>query len=58
MRKFASFSRALGEEGFSAADINRIQSPVGLDIGAETPREIAVSVMAQLIAWQRKATGL
>ena len=38
----------LEEAGFSAADIARIHAPVGLNIGATTPAEIAVSVMAQI----------
>jgi xanthine dehydrogenase accessory factor len=40
--------------GFSDADIARIQAPVGLDIGAKTPAEIAVSVMAQITQALRK----
>ena len=38
----------LEEAGFSAADIGRIHAPVGLNIGATTPAEIAVSIMAQI----------
>lgn len=40
--------------GFSEADIARIHAPVGLDIGAKTPAEIAVSVMAQITHALRK----
>lgn len=40
--------------GFSDADIARIHAPVGLDIGAKTPAEIAVSVMAQITHALRK----
>ena len=38
----------LTEAGFTEADIARIHAPVGLDIGAKSPGEIAVSVMAQI----------
>jgi xanthine dehydrogenase accessory factor len=34
--------------GFTDTDIARIHAPVGLDLGAKTPAEIAVSVMAQI----------
>ncbi len=40
---------ALLKEGFDPADIDRVHSPIGLSIGAETPEEIAVSILAELI---------
>jgi xanthine dehydrogenase accessory factor len=39
----------LMEEGFTRKDIDRVYSPIGLKIGAETPAEIAVSIAAELI---------
>jgi len=39
----------LMEEGFTEQDLLRVHSPIGLEIGAETPAEIAVSIVAELI---------
>ncbi len=41
---------ALKKEGFSEEDLSRVHCPIGLSIGAETPAEIAVSIVAELIA--------
>jgi len=48
----------LVEEGFSMDLIERIHAPVGLDVGAETPEEIAVAVAAELVMLRRGGTGL
>lgn len=45
------------DEGISHELIDRIHAPVGLDIGAETPEEIAVSVAAELVMLDRGGTG-
>ena len=43
----------LREAGFTDSDIARIHSPVGLDLGAATPEEIAVAILAEIIAVRR-----
>ena len=47
-RTHAKRMARLTEQGFSSADIARIHAPVGLDIGAKSPAEIAISVMAEI----------
>ena len=53
-RKRAVILKALGAAGAPADALAAIRVPVGLDIGAVTPEEIAVSVTAELIAWRRR----
>ena len=50
LRKRTLIYQALLEEGFSQADLERVHAPIGLDIGADTPAEIAISIAAELIA--------
>ena len=45
--------QALREKGFSPSALARIRGPVGLKIGAKTPAEIAVSILAEIITVQR-----
>jgi len=52
-RKRKAMEEFLREEKFKQAEIDRIISPAGLNIGAETPEEIAVSVVAQMIQVRR-----
>jgi xanthine dehydrogenase accessory factor len=48
-RKRDKIYQALREEGFTQQDINGVYSPIGVDIGAETPAELAVSIVGELI---------
>ena len=46
---------ALAAEGVPQADLDRVKSPIGLAIGAETPEEIAVAIAAEMIGVLRKS---
>ena len=48
-KKAAASREKLQQEGFGPGDLAHIVTPIGLAIGAETPEEIAVSILAQLI---------
>lgn len=54
-RKVIAVYKALETEGFSSSDFDRVHAPVGLEIGALTPEEIAVSIAAELVAVRRHA---
>ncbi len=59
-RTHADRTRRLLEEGVSEAELARVLSPIGLDIGARTPEETAVSICAEIIATRtgRRAPNL
>ena len=48
-RKKEGVFACLREQGFTEDDLKRIKTPIGLEIQAETPAEIAVSIAAELI---------
>ncbi|MGI8743203.1 MAG: XdhC family protein [Bryobacteraceae bacterium] len=52
-RKVIGVIKELEKEGLSRESFDRIFSPMGLDIGAITPEEIAISVVAEMIAVRR-----
>jgi xanthine dehydrogenase accessory factor len=56
-RKTISIVHALEQEGFAREQFERIFAPMGLEIGAVTPEEIAVSVVAEMIALRRAAAS-
>jgi xanthine dehydrogenase accessory factor len=55
-RKFIEICKVLEREGVRQESIDRVHSPIGLDIGALTPEEIAVSIVAEMIAVRRNST--
>ncbi|HXE91399.1 MAG TPA: XdhC/CoxI family protein [Terriglobales bacterium] len=54
-RKMIAICRELERQGVAREKLERVYSPVGLDIGAIAPEEIAVAIVAELIAVRRKA---
>jgi xanthine dehydrogenase accessory factor len=56
-RKKAVVTKGLTAGGVPPESLTRVRVPVGLAIGAVTPEEIAVSVVAELIAWRRGSLG-
>ena len=57
-RKVISVYKALERDGYSPEEFGHVNAPVGLDIGALSPEEIAVSITAELIAVRRNAGNL
>ncbi len=56
-RKVISVVKELQKEGLAPERFQRVHAPMGLDIGAITPEEIAVSVAAEMIAVRRRAAS-
>lgn len=56
-RTHAERSQRLLDEGVTAEDLARISGPIGLDIGARTPEEVAVAIAAEIIALRTGASG-
>lgn len=53
-RKMASLKRELREDGIEPTALDRVKGPAGLDLGAITPEEIALSVLAEIISIRRR----
>jgi xanthine dehydrogenase accessory factor len=54
-RRFEQIRETLQARGEAAESLERIQCPAGFDIGAKTPEEIAVSILAEIVYTSRKA---
>ena len=60
-RKVGMVKQFLADSGIPQSVIDSVHTPIGLDIGAETPEEIAVAIMAEIIEVKnktRKSTGI
>lgn len=56
-RRWATTVKALKASGISDEDLARIHSPIGLELHAETPEEIAVSILAEILMIRNTASG-
>ncbi|HLB28924.1 MAG TPA: XdhC/CoxI family protein [Dehalococcoidia bacterium] len=56
-RRVTTILQHLLADGYPRETVERVRTPIGLDIGAETPAEIAVSIIAEIIMLQRGGTG-
>jgi xanthine dehydrogenase accessory factor len=56
-RRTAAVLQHLAEDGIPQEALDRVHTPIGLDIGAETPEEIAVSIIAEIIMERRGGHG-
>ena len=57
-RRTRTVLQHLAEEGVPAEDLEVVRTPIGLDIGAETPEEIALAILAEMVMMQRGGSGL
>ena len=56
-RRWLTTVKGLKEKGVSEEKIGRVHSPMGLELNAETPEEIAVSILAEILMLKDKGTG-
>jgi xanthine dehydrogenase accessory factor len=56
-RRWAETVKGLNNAGISDEQLKRVHSPIGLGIGAETPEEIAISIMAEVLMIRGGGTG-
>ena len=56
-RRWATVVEALAARGIGSEKLARVHAPMGLELGAETPEEIALSVLAEIVMHRRQGTG-
>ena len=56
-RRTATVIQHLAEEGLEMTALDAVSTPVGLDLGAETPEEIALSILAEIVMLRRGGKG-
>ena len=56
-RRWQETKRLLKDDGLSEEQLARFHSPIGLELHAETPKEIALSIMAEIVMFRHSGTG-
>jgi len=56
-RRTTTIRERLRREGVAPELLHRIHAPIGLDIGAQTPEEIALAILAEIVLVRRGGTG-
>ncbi len=56
-KRWSETMKSLNEAGISDEQLKRVHSPIGLGLGAETPEEIAVSIMAEVLMLRGSGSG-
>lgn len=56
-KRFARLRETLVAQGVAKDELDRIRNPAGLEIGAVSPEEIALSVLAEIVQWRRTQQG-
>ena len=56
-RRTGTVLQHLADDGFDVGDLEAVHTPIGLDIGAETPEEIAMSILSEMVLERRGGTG-
>jgi xanthine dehydrogenase accessory factor len=55
LKRWSHTRKGLLEKGVTEEQLGRIKSPIGMDIKGETPEEIAISILAEVIAYKHNA---
>ena len=56
-RRWQTTRKKLEDLGIAAAQLDRLRAPIGLELNAETPEEIAMSIMSEIVMERRGGTG-
>ena len=57
-KKINAIYEKLEAAGFDRADLEQVHSPIGLDLGGETPEELSIAIVAEILAVKNDRTGL